>query len=309
MSDFQMSTGAQFLRQHNARFVEQNATHTIISLFDNGEGWTEETTHDHSRGLVLALQTNPMKAELVRKVDHPLGIVTGSRGNNQLLPDGNFFVCWVDHTRLSEHSPDGKLLMYANLKPDIDTYRAYKFPWVGHPKQPPNVYAAAFIAGMDRITTTTYVSWNGATEVASWTLYESNAKGSELKKLKNVRRRGFETRIMYPGYARYVVIEARDHKNQPIGRSKVVQTIPPVEEEETHESWIVSSLTNPISTFVAGFVACAVICAVIWCIKGSGRQIWWHSRGVKYEAVKDREVLFGEDEDEDAVELRDKVGS
>lgn len=106
-----MSVESQFLRQHNARFVEQNATHTIISLFDNGEGWTEETTHDHSRGLVLALQTHNMKAELVQKVDHPMKIITGSRGNNQLLPDGNFFVCWVDQTRLSEHGPDGKLLM------------------------------------------------------------------------------------------------------------------------------------------------------------------------------------------------------
>jgi hypothetical protein len=305
-----MPEEVQFSRQHNARFVEQSATHTIISLFDNGYGWTEETTRDRSRGLVLALQTKQMKAELVRKVDHPLNIITGSRGNNQLLPAGNFFVCWVDHTRLSEHSPDGKLLMYTHLKPDIDTYRAYKFPWVGHPKQPPNVYAAAFIAGTDRITTITYVSWNGATEVASWTLHESDAEGSELKRLKKVPRRGFETRIMYQGYAKYVVVEALDHENQAIGRSKVVQTIAPVEEEETQESWVFSSLTNPISTFIAGFVACAVICAVMWCVMGSGRQIWWRSRGAKYEAAEteDREVLFGDDEeDEDAVELRDKV--
>ena len=43
---------------------------------------------------------------------------------------------------------------------------------------------------------------------------------------------------------------------------------------------------------------------------GSGRQIWWRSRGPKYEAAEteDREVLFGDDDgDEDAVELRDKV--
>ena len=305
-----MSEEAQFSRQHNARFVEQNATHIIISLFDNGYGWTEESTSDLSRGLVVALQNNPMKAELVRKVDHPLNIITGSRGNNQLLPDGNFFVCWVDHTRLSEHSPDGKLLMYTHLKPDIDTYRAYKFPWVGHPKQPPNLYAAVFVAGTDRVTTITYVSWNGATEVASWRLDESDANGGKLKRLKKVPRRGFETRIMWPGYARYVVLEALNHKDQPIGRSKVVQTIPPVEEEDINESWIFSSLKSPVSTFIAGFVASAVICAVTWCLVGSGRQIWWRSRGPKYEAAEteDREVLFGDDErDEDAVELRDKV--
>lgn len=196
-----------------------------------------------------------------------------------------------------------------HLKPDIDTYRAYKFPWVGHPKQPPNVYAAAFLAGTERITTITYVSWNGATEVAEWVLYEANADGSDLKRLKKVPRRGFETRIMYPEYARRVVIEALDRKGQPIGRSKLVQTIPPVEEPETQKSWIMASLTNPISTFIAGFVACAVICAVVWGMVGSGRQIWWRSRGVKYEAAEteDREVLFGEDDEaDDAVELMHK---
>ena len=77
-----MSEEAQFSRQHNAHFVEQNATHIIISLFDNGYGWTEESTSDLSRGLVVTLQNNLMKTELVRKVDHPLNVITGSRGNN-----------------------------------------------------------------------------------------------------------------------------------------------------------------------------------------------------------------------------------
>lgn len=311
------------VRQHFARIIEETATHLKLSVFSNAGG------RPFSRGIVVVLQTREKTVELVQEAAHPLKTHTGSRGSNQLLPSGNLFVCWAGYTRLSEHDPSGKLLMHAYLKREKNTgsYRAYKFPWVGRPKKPPNVYSAAFALGTDRnrIMTRTFVSWNGATEVASWKLYESNADGTDLKRINETTRRGFETDITYEGYAEHVVVEALDSRNQPIGRSQVVQTIPPVEGApelnqtivvsyatgDFDKSWILPIFTNPISTYVAGFVTCAAMWAGIWIVGRLKKRPWWRRKGAKYEPVesKDQEHLFGvgeEEEAEDDVELRDQ---
>jgi hypothetical protein len=308
-SDFVLPVEAQFSRQHNARYIEQNTTHTIISLFDNSIGWLDHPTQNHSRGLVVALHNHKKTVVLLQHADHPNNTYSESRGSNQLLLNGNLFLCWADRARISEHSPDGKLLMHAFLKPDVDSYRAYKFHWIGHPKQPPNVYSAAFLVGQDKVTTMVFVSWNGATEVASWRLCESDAQGNDLKRLKKAARRGFETNINYEGFAKYVVVEGLDENDQAIGRSRVVQTPAPVEEaSDVEKSWAFSVLTNPISTFVAGFVACAVICIVVWLAAQSKGRRWWRP---KYEPAEteEREVLFGEgaEDVDEGVELKDSA--
>lgn len=307
-SDYVLPAEAQFSRQHNARYIEQNTTHTIISLLDNAFGWLDNPTHSHSRGLIIALNNHEKTVELLQHADHPNNTLSESRGSNQVLPSGNLFVCWADRARISEHSPDGKLLMHSFLKSKVDSYRAYKFPWVGHPKQPPNVYSAAFITRKDTFTTMVYVSWNGATEVANWILYESDAHGKSLKRLKKAARRGFETNINYDGFAKYVIVEGLNQNGQALGRSRVIQTLAPVEEaSELEKSWVFSVLTNPISTFVAGFVACAVICSVTWLAVQSKGRYWWRPRYEPAE-TEEREVLFGEAAGEDVdegVELKD----
>lgn len=315
-SDFDLPPDAQFTRQHNARFIDQNSTHTLISLLDNAYGWADETRHGQSRGLVLALSTNTKDVEVVQKAQSPIHTISESRGSNQRLPNGNLFVCWVDQTRLSEHGPDGKLLMHSHAKSKfeahVDSYRAYKLPWIGNPRYPPNVYSSAFIAGKDR-TTIVYVSWNGATEVAKWRLYKSNADGSKLDLLKQKQREGFETRIMYHEFVEYVVVEAIDRDDQPIGRTKVVTTTRPVEEAtDLEDNWLVPTLTSPVSTFIIGFVASAVICIVTWFAFGSRVLRWKRTDDRKYEAVDrgEHEVLFGAGNEEyvdEDIELRDKT--
>lgn len=65
-----------------------------------------------------------------------------------------------------------------------------KFRRVGQPSQPPNVCSAAFALGTERnrIITRILVSWNGATEVAQWKLFESNANGTQLKHISKTKR-------------------------------------------------------------------------------------------------------------------------
>ena len=138
-SDFKFSKDAKFSRQHHARIVEQNETHTLISLFDNARAEGINTaTHDYTRGLILSLHDG--SAEVVAEYRHPDHKWSTSRGSLEILPNSNVFIGWTFHSRISEHAPDGKLLMKAKLPPKKNTYRTYKSAWVGQPIDPPDVW-------------------------------------------------------------------------------------------------------------------------------------------------------------------------
>lgn len=73
---------------------------------------------------------------------------------------------------------------------DIQSYRVYKLPWIGMPKYKPRMV-------IDPVSSHVFVSWNGATQVATWMLQASNQANSsdesawtELTRRKKV---GFET--------------------------------------------------------------------------------------------------------------------
>jgi hypothetical protein len=53
------------------------------------------------------------------------------------------------------------------------------------------------------------MSWNGATEVATWELFAGSSP-STLQSVGTRARRGFETKITAPGVPRFVQVRARD---------------------------------------------------------------------------------------------------
>ena len=73
---------------------------------------------------------------------------------------------------------------------DIQSYRVYKFPWVGLPKYKPRMV-------IDPASSHVFVSWNGATQVAMWVLQASSqANGSDESGWTEIAREekvGFET--------------------------------------------------------------------------------------------------------------------
>lgn len=306
-SDFHIPGKVRFSRQHHARILEEDSAHTVISFFDNAKGYDHNgiPSNDHSRALVVALDEKEMTSELLLEMHHPNRDFSDTRGSNQKQPNGNYFVCWSAHSRLTEHGPHGDLLMHANTKPGIGTYRGYKFQWVGMPKTPPNVYSAAFLGGEDDLQTWAYVSWNGATEVARWELFETDAEGNHARSLNKTKRRGFETDITYAGYAEFVVVQALDNSGKTIGRSEVVHTLPPVENSvlshstipqlEVPSSWkdqAYDVAQDPISAFIAGVVATIVIWAVIRFARRS-RARSWRSKGADYELVQNHREADG----------------
>ncbi|KAK5168356.1 uncharacterized protein LTR77_006926 [Saxophila tyrrhenica] len=316
-SDFEfVDPAAKFSRQHHVRVRSQNETHMILSVFDNAMGdhspAVEHPTNDISRGLILALKTTPpMTVELLAHYDHPQGGITNSRGSTQILPSGNIFMGWTYSSRQSEHTPDGRLLMEANFKEgSAHSYRNYKFPWVGRPSAPPDVHSAAVDNDDGSVSTTVHVSWNGATEVASWNLCKSFGDGTTAKKVGLASRQGFETAFTFDGYASYVVAEALDKYGEPLafGKSRVVKTVEPknmespdvVAEMEWLEEPVTSSLPaespeiarNSVVIFAFGFGVCAALMGVLGCVmrgirrSNSSAAAWWKKQaGPAYELV------------------------
>jgi hypothetical protein len=236
-----------------------------------------------SRGLVLSLRTdtNPMSAEILAEYEHPQGQFTTARGSVQVLPNKNAFICWSGSTLQTEHSPDGRLVLEASFKLDgANSYRSYKYPWVGRPRSPPDVHSIAGSFGRNGTNTLVHVSWNGATEVATWNLYKTDADGSHEELVASIARQGFETALSYKGYASFVILEALDANGQILGRSNVERTVPPpnpqspavIEETQwlqdhtsgTSASQALAALHNPAIMFFVGATSCAAAVAVLW---------------------------------------------
>lgn len=114
--------------------------------------------------------------------------------------------------------------MQAILSIDCDTYRAFKYTWVGLPKQPPDLFTQA-VWDRGEIITLVYVSWNGATNVHTWIFKALNKGGIEF--LGEAERTGFETSFVHHGYATHVFAEAFDDGGHVLGKSGTLSTIRP----------------------------------------------------------------------------------
>ena len=190
-SDFTMLGRSRFAWQHDA----QRQADGTITMFDNEAG---PPVRDESRGLRLALDMRNHTARVVTEYLPPDGRLANSQGNLEVLPNGNVFVGWGEEPYYSEYTADGELLLDADFSTG-ETYRAYRLPWHARPTTPP----ALTVDGG-----TAYVSWNGATEVASWRFLAGNDAAS-AQDVGTVRREGFETSAEVPDEP-YIAAQALD---------------------------------------------------------------------------------------------------
>jgi Arylsulfotransferase (ASST) len=216
-------------RQHNARFMESNATHMTISFFNNA---SDELTTDEDVSSVLVVQLNtamtPMTATLLRRYKRPDGGLSRLRGNAQLLPNGNWFAGWSEFGYHTEFTDDGTCVMEAKFVSErFNTYRAYKYEFHGFPQDPPDVRAFVYGSQSSRLTTVFHVSWNGATEVASWNFYAQAGADKPPVLIGNTTKLGFESTFITDGYLDWVSVDAIDAQGSIIGRSAIENTITP----------------------------------------------------------------------------------
>jgi hypothetical protein len=209
-SDFKMGPGTNFEWQHDAR-RHPNGT---ITIFDNGAAPPVEK---FTRILVLRADQTAKRATLVRSYRHPKRLLVPFEGNAQFLPDGHVFVGWGAVPYATEFDAAGKVVLDLSFgkgqaritKPnqDADSYRSYRFVWHGHPTDRP----AVAIRGNK-----VFVSWNGATEVASWHLIVDGKPGPTIAKTH------LENALPLPQNAKHVAVVALDSGKRELARSKTV---------------------------------------------------------------------------------------
>jgi hypothetical protein len=128
------------------------------------------------------------------------------------------FIGWGSAPFISEFSYDGKLLFDAHFPPDCESYRAFRFPWKGHPTDAPAVVAES--GPEEKVTL--YASWNGATEVATWEAL-SGPRPGQLEAVESFPRDGFETAMLVQTSDPYVAVRAKDRFGQVLGASAPVK--------------------------------------------------------------------------------------
>ena len=217
-SDFEMGEGTRFAFQHDARRLPDGT----ISIFDNGATIFQNglpKAVEESRVIILDPDERTMKASLVHEYTHPDGQYADAAGNAQVLPNGNVFVGWGRALAISEFSREGELLFDARLPPGNRTYRAFRSEWSTNPSTRPAVAAERISEGEVEV----YASWNGGTEVESWTVL-AGPQPDQLEPLGSVSRGGFETAMVARTSDRYVAVQARDRLGQTRGTSRPVET-------------------------------------------------------------------------------------
>lgn len=202
--DFTHNPSTKFCYQHAARIEKQTADKVTLHLHNNdnrrGKSATKQTT-----GLLLDLDLTTKTVTLNRELYDPEDpIFAMSQGNYQALANGHVLLSHGSTARIREYDAHGAPVMSATFgyTDSMAAYRVYRAPWVGTPSTKPAVVACPEDGG-----TAVYVSWNGATDVESWTVSTGPDVGA-LAEATTVLRNGFETRILIAGEFATVVVEA-----------------------------------------------------------------------------------------------------
>ena len=166
--------------------------------------WRELLSKQDLEKIAAINGTSPSyRVRVVREFINPKHVISSTQGSAQLLSQGNgkdprVLVGYGINAVITEFSSNGSVLCDMHFgagtsweKGDVQSYRAYKLPWVGRPKQRPAV------AIRNRHI---YASWNGATECREWILQSSRDKelkeaGSGWADIAHAPKQGFETAI------------------------------------------------------------------------------------------------------------------
>jgi hypothetical protein len=185
-----------------------------VTLFDDGGG--PPRVHAQSRAITVRLDSSGKTATLVSQEQHSPALAAAFEGNVQALPGGDQFVGWGQQPYFSEYNQNGQLVFDGRFVDSNSSYRAYRIPWSASPTGAPAVAASA-----SGDTTNVYVSWNGATQVASWRVL-AGASPDALQAVVTASKRGFETQIAIAAQP-YVKVQALDRTGRALATSSVVQ--------------------------------------------------------------------------------------
>ncbi|KAJ5274701.1 hypothetical protein N7505_003246 [Penicillium chrysogenum] len=219
-----------FSQQHDARWLYENATHTFLSLYNNGYNGFNKT-HTYSAGMIIMIDHEERTAIQIRNyvpIEHDL--VSSSQGNLQMLPNRNAFIGWGNNPFVSEHDEAGNLLFWGSFAKDtVMNYRAMKFEWDGVPTDSPALWT--YSRSAERLSPTSfYVSWNGATRVNKWRFWGAMNMTGPWTLLDEVSKTGFETEYTNSSFYLWGKVEAVDREGIVLGESETKYTFVPSSE-------------------------------------------------------------------------------
>jgi hypothetical protein len=208
-SSFAMGPGTKTAWQHDGRVLPNGE----VTLYDDG---ANPPVHEQSRALRIKLDLKKQTATLTKAYTHPNPpLLAASQGNMQTLADGNTVVEYGGVPELSEYASNGSLLFDAHLSYEEISYRGFRFPWSGRPASPPAVAANLNNTGEETIV---HMSWNGATEVASWRVL-AGAHPQALVPQTTIAAGGFESSTILPKQYAYAAVQALDSADRVLGTS------------------------------------------------------------------------------------------
>ena len=118
---------------------------------------------------------------------------------------------------ITEFDASGRVLLDGALGRDVQNFTTTLSPWRATPATAPSI-----LARRSGGTVSVAMSWNGATEVASWRVLAGSSPGA-LPPVATVSRSGFETAAGVPTSAPYVAVQAIDAAGSVIGASQAVR--------------------------------------------------------------------------------------
>ncbi len=210
-SSLQLGSGVRFGWPEEAQMLAGGQ----LALYDGGAKSTSSP-----RGEVLDLEWSKKTASLAvgGQLRRTLGPPrSAGQGSLAALPGGNWLVGFGGLPNFTEFNSEGNVIYDAQFPAGEVGYRIYREPWQGQPSAPPNLLANTSGSG-----TTAYVSWNGATDVASWRLY-GGSSAQMLEPLATVPATGFETAISTQAVDE-VLAQALNAAGEVLGESRVIAT-------------------------------------------------------------------------------------
>jgi hypothetical protein len=211
-SSFHQGSGTRFYWQHDAEWQPGG----LISLFDNGSDPPKEK---QSRGLLLKPDLSNHTVTLVKALVNPSKtLLASSQGNTLSLPGGDWLMGYGGLPNFTEYDFSGHVLLDGTLGKNVQDFRTYLSPWSATPTSAPSLLARPAGSGAVSVA----VSWNGATNVASWRVLAGASSGA-LAPVAGAAKSGFQTTIAVRAAGPYFAVQALDSSGAVLGTSAPVQ--------------------------------------------------------------------------------------
>jgi hypothetical protein len=212
-SSFKLGPGTHTYWQHDAEWQPGG----LISVFDNGSDPPKEK---QSRGLVLDPNLSNHTVTLVKQFVNPTKtLLASSQGDMLTLSGGNWLMGYGGLPNFTEYDTSGHVLLDGTLGKNVQDFRTYLSPWGGQPTGAPSVVAAPGSGG----TISVSVSWNGATQVASWKVLAGATTGALTPVATASKTAAFQTTIAAPAAGPYVAVQALNSAGAVIGTSATIK--------------------------------------------------------------------------------------